>query len=169
MCVCIHTLNNEQPHVLGLLKAESLSLTVACAMLSLWDLPAELQRTHAEGAEGRQKFLVGSGCVSRRNARVSKRDKECSTPQRLWSWGGGGGGTLGDTAEGTREGCTVPRTRRTSGSMPSQGRASCCCVYLTKEGKPSSGKKLACENSSQMSFLAKDQHLWGEGVMNVNF
>ena len=93
--MCIHTLNNEQPHVLGLLKAESLSLTVACVMLSLWDLPAELQRTHAEGAEGRQKFLVGSGCVSRRNARVSKRDKECSTPQRLWSWGGWGWRDLG--------------------------------------------------------------------------
>lgn len=98
-----------------------------------------------------------------------RETRSAAHPRGSGPGGGGGGGTLGDTAEGTREGCTVPRTRRTSGSMPSQGRASCCCVYLTKEGKPSSGKKLACENSSQMSFLAKDQHLWGEGVMNVNF
>lgn len=101
----------------------------------------------ARGAKGRRKSPVGYELLLEEMV-GSLRDGQRvqHTPK-----GPAPGGALGDTAEGTVEGRGGPRTR-----LLRQG----LCLF-NKGGKAHLSERLACKNSSEMSFLAKGQRLQG--------
>lgn len=144
---------------------------------SMGDTGSAAQPQHrAEGAEGREKSLVGSEPASRRGS-VSMGEKACSKPLRALVPGGAAGDTVEKQAvpepsrvllSGPRRLCPIGGPHGPQDQVDEcflflpycRKRASEAeTVYLTKERKCTSGKRLAYRNCLEMGFLARGQCL----------
>lgn len=137
--MCVHTCNSEQRLCAGQAFLE-LSPPVWCRQ---WGWQPSLSTQKQEGLKAGRSSLRD---LNISNGKVSKDGQGVSHTQRLRPhWG----------PPSSPEGQADPASRL--GLTASRGPRGGACVYLTKEGKEGkriSGRRLACEDSLEMSVLA---------------